>query len=216
MRLSHRRLFPGEGVVVEFARRNATFAIPASCAVPRQAIDLNCPARQACLPPARTDRLLAAARKKLGVGGEPVCLTDDAVQRPARLPMSVDLCSGRSSTFSFQTPPRHCQQAWCIKMKCRTVERVTTDVKAGMRPSTAVAHGGNSQEGDGQGGLRRQGRWAEAEALGRRRRPLIERANSDDGEDNKEKVCLVQSFSHSHQSRARARVSPISSTWHST
>lgn len=76
------------------------------------------------------------------------------------------------------------------------VERVTTDLKPGVRPSTAMAHGGNSQEGDEQGGFRRQGKRAEAEGLGRQRWPLIERANSDDGKDNKDlqtaqRECLV-------------------------
>lgn len=109
-RLLHRRAFTGEGVVVKFARPNATFAIPASCDVPRQPIDLNCPACQAWLPPAWTDRLLAAARKKLGVrigfgvGGEPVCPTDDAV---STVQTSARVCC----RLFLQTLPRPYQQA---------------------------------------------------------------------------------------------------------
>lgn len=112
-----------------------------------------------------------------------------------------------------------------ITQVCKTIERVTTDLKPGVRPSTAMAHGGNSQEGDKQGGFRRQGIWAEAEGLGRQRWPLIERANRDDGQNNKDlqiarenassvRHSVVQSSSHSVSCQAGEALLCMSSTWH--
>lgn len=122
-----------------------------------------------CLPSLRPTTCLdgptlLAARKKLGVrvGFGVVRLREDAAVRwpPQHSCRALQSCVQARTAFDVSSRHNHCfisRHACMIQRVCRMVERVTADLIAGMRPSTAVALCGNSQEEDGQGGFRRQG-----------------------------------------------------------
>lgn len=139
------------------------------------------PAKRAYHLSGRTDSKVAP-REKLGIGvgvgfgGEPVCPKERAVQWPAPLQSCAQVCFGRlPRTRSDCFISTHNATSMC-----RTVERVTTDVKAW---DEAIHSWGPWWK---QPRRRRAGRLQTPRimvALGRRRRPLIERAKSEDAKE---------------------------------